>query len=194
MDSGQWAVNSQRGDWSSEGGCATMVAIGGERRITMRKRSLIGAAFLIGLIAGAQGQQERLSVVLPASEAVSVAAEYPKSGPRSITGSWMPTQGDIDELETNLHQISELSRKGKFPGRQIEHPENYIRQYVGVLQDGQKRIYVNAFCGFNGGQPPQSPYWKNHLYIIYDGGSCVWRSMYDLSSKTFLELSINGVA
>jgi len=64
---------------------------------------------------------------------------------------------------------------------------------VGVLQDGHKRIYVNAFCGFNGGQPPQTPYWKNHLYIIYDGGSCVWQSIYDISSKTFLELSVNGL-
>jgi hypothetical protein len=144
-------------------------------------------------ITNAHGQQTQRSVLLPASEAKTVVAEYPKSGPKSINGVWEPTQADIDGLEINLHQISEMSRKSKSPWMQIEHPENYIRQYVGVLQDGQKRIYINAFCGFNGGQPPQTSYWKNHLYIIYDGGSCVWRSMYDITSKTFLELSINGL-
>ena len=158
----------------------------------MRRWKLAVASLALLLITNALGQQAQRFVLLPASEAKAVAAEYPKSGPKSITGVWEPTQADIDGLESNLHQISELSRKGKSPWMQIEHPESYFRQYVGVLQDGQKRIYVNAFCGFNGGQPPQTPYWKNHLYIIYDGGSCVWRAMYDLSSKTFLELSVNG--
>jgi len=109
-----------------------------------------------------------------------------------ISGTWEPTKVDIDGLEANLHMISEMSKKGKSPWMRIEHPERQFRQYLGIMQSGQRLIYVNAFCGLNGDQPPQN--WKNHLVTISDGGSCVWRSIYDPFSKKFLELSINGLA
>jgi len=159
----------------------------------MRIMKLTVASLLIFLLASVQGQQEQRSILLPASEANDVAAQYPKSGPNRITGTWEPSKADIEGLESNLHQISDLSRKGEFSWMRIEHPENYFRQYVGVLQSGQKRIYVNAFCGFNNGNlAPQ--YWRKRLVIILDGGNCVWHSLYDNTSKTFLELSINGIA
>jgi len=105
----------------------------------------------------------------------------------------VPTKADIDGLEANLQQITELSRKGKYSWMLIEHPERYFRQYVGVLQGGEKRIYVNAFCGFNNGTLAPKD-WRNRLIHISDGGNGVWRSLYDNTSKTFLELSINGIA
>jgi hypothetical protein len=160
----------------------------------MQTRKLFAASILLLFTTCAQGQQERRSVLLPESEAKAVAAMYPKSGPSRITGTWEPTNADIDGLEANLHQISGLSLKGKLPWIQIEHPENYFRQYIGVLQAGNKRIYINAFCGFNGNQPPSSPVWRNRLFIISDGGSCAWQSLYDPSSKKFIELRINGIA
>ena len=159
----------------------------------MRIRKLSIAGLLIFLLVSVHGQQEQLSVLLPASEAKFVAASYPKSGPNRITGTWAPTKTDIDGLEANLHQITDLSRKGKYSWMLIEHPDKYFRQYVGVVQSGQKRIYVNAFCGFNNGTLAPKD-WRNRLIHISDGGNCVWRSLYDNTSKTFLELSINGLA
>ncbi|MGD0902786.1 MAG: hypothetical protein ABR924_07575 [Terracidiphilus sp.] len=159
----------------------------------MRARKWVVAGLLVLLTYSGRAQQEQRSALLPASEVKGVAARYPKTGPNRITGAWEPTKADIDGLEANLHQISDLSRRSASPSLRIEHPENYIRQYVGVLQAGKKRIFVYASCGFNGNQPPPSPFWRDHLIFVSDGGNCVWQSLYDPSSKTFLELRINGV-
>jgi hypothetical protein len=157
----------------------------------MRARKLAIVGLIVLLQTSILAEQQRF-VLLTASEAKAVAALYPKSGPKKVTGAWNPTEAEIHDLEANLHQVSDLSRKSDRNFTKIEHPETYFRQYVGILQAGQKRIYINAFCGFNGNQPP--PLWSVHLITVSDGGSCAWQSLYDPSSKTYLELSVNGVA
>jgi hypothetical protein len=53
-------------------------------------------------------------------------------------------------------------------------------------------IYVNSFCGIDNGQPPKG--WGAHLEEIMDGGNCVWQALYDISTKRFVALSVNGRA
>jgi hypothetical protein len=57
-----------------------------------------------------------------------------------------------------------------------------------VLSGNRKLIYVNAFCRINGLAPTS---WQKDFLEISDGGTCAWHAIFDVSTKTFLELSIN---
>lgn len=155
----------------------------------MRTRKLVIASTLIFLIMGAQGQQEKRFVLLPASEVSSLAKDYPKDGPEKIDGSWQPTTSQIETLEANLPKLSTLRNAGAPNGEKIEHPEQYYRQYLAVIRAGRKLIYVNALC-----QVGNISYWRDHLYEIMDGGKCAWQVWYDPVTDKFLSLSINGLA
>jgi hypothetical protein len=135
------------------------------------------------------GQQEQRFALLPAGEASRLAQMYPKRGPEAIEGSWQPTKEQIDTLETNIQSVTELRNFGAPHGEKIAHPEQYFRQYLGVVRGGKMRIYVNAMCDVKA-----EPDWRDHLEIVMDGGSCFWQAWYDPTSGKFLELSINGRA
>jgi hypothetical protein len=144
--------------------------------------------------ATAQGQNGQHFVMLPESESKAVADFYPRTGPEKVSGSWQATKADIDGLETNLFHLSELKAKNWKMDLRIDHPEKYYRQYVAILQGGQRRIFVNAFCDDGAPNPQTSSVWKQHLEIIMDGGTCVWHALYDPASGKFIDLEINGRA
>jgi hypothetical protein len=156
----------------------------------MSARRLKTGAILLFLVADATGQQAQRSVVLPASEAKMAADFYPKKGPERIDGTWEASMEDIAGLEANLSHISDLKSRGGTIGDRIEHPDRYFRQYIAVLQAGNRRIFINAFC--DGIHP--SPIWHDHFYVIMDGGSCVWQALYDPATKSFSDLETNGLA
>lgn len=152
-------------------------------------RKLVIAIALLYFISGSQGQQEQLSVLLPAREAKTLASLYPKKGPARVSGSWQATTADIEALEANLSHISDFKFKFRSASDHIEHPDQYFRQYVAVLIAGRKRIFVNAFCErqlFRG--------LRDHLVIVSDGGICFWHALYDPATGKFSELVINGTA
>jgi hypothetical protein len=161
----------------------------GSLKTAMHIRKLAFAILLVFLIAGAHGQQEQRSVLLSANEIKQVASLYPKKGPESIKGSWQPTQADIDSLEANLSQVSHLESNYRNPLIRIDHPEQYFRQYIGVLQSSQKRIFVNAFY-----EVESEPNWRNRLVIVSDGATCFWHALYDPITATFSGLEINSRA
>ena len=148
------------------------------------------AAILLFLVVDATGQQAQRFVVLPASEAKMAADFYPKEGPERIDGPWEASMADIAALEVNLSHISDLKSRGGITGGRIEHPERYFRQYIAVLQAGNRRIFINAFCD----SIHPSSIWHNHFYVIMDGGSCVWHALYDPATKSFSDLETNGLA
>ena len=104
---------------------------------------------LLLLVTSAQAQQK--FVILPARLATRIAKQ----------GTWQPTKADIDGIEANLSQVSKLKAENwKSPAIRIDHPETYFRQYIAILRDGKRRIYVNAFCDeritFLLARPPRS--------------------------------------
>jgi hypothetical protein len=151
---------------------------------------LIVSSLCFGLV-GASAQQDRRSVILPQAEAEVFVGHRVGLAQIPIDGIWEPMQSDTDNLEANLGQVTELSRKYELD-RRIEHPERYFRQYLGILEGDRKLIYVNAFCGIDSGRPPKA--WQARLINLYDGGSCVWQAIYDNSTQKFVSLSVNGVA
>ncbi len=91
-------------------------------------------------------------------------------------------------METDFHQVSDLSRKYG-SGRQIDDPARYFRQYMGLIEGERKLIYVSALCRVDSKER-----WREHLYQVYDGGSCAWQALYDVSTRKFVAVSVNGFA
>lgn len=145
--------------------------------------------FGVFLLAGAaQAPQERRFVVLPSHAAPNIPARVMHDV--DSHGSWEPSTADIEGLEAGLKRVSLLKITG-WPGSnlRIEHPERYLRQYIGVTHRKQHRIYINAFCD----DPPPSD-WRVHLYTVIDGATCYWQALYDPVTKTFSTLTINARA
>ncbi len=152
---------------------------------------------IIALLAGCgvsetlNAQSQQKFVLLPRGQARRVSHLCSRGGPSNIDASWTPSQSDIAKLEANLTSISKLRSKeghiGDIAGRQVEGPERYFRQYVGIVVKGRKLIYINAICHL-----PASDEWQTQLMIGCDGGSCFWGAEYDPESGQFSDLHING--
>ena len=105
-------------------------------------------------------------------------------------GSWVPSDEEIRTLEANLAHIANLKiRFYESTPLRIEHPETYFRQYVGVMHNGKRRIYVNAF-----GDDPPPANWRSRLYVVIDGATGYWHAFYDPETQSFSDLTINARA
>jgi hypothetical protein len=145
----------------------------------MRNRRLLIVSLALLLVTTVQGQEERRFVVLPARAAGAIA-----SG-----GTWQITKADIDGLEASLSQISGLRAEGWRSSIHIKNPEQYFRQYVAIIRDSKKGIYVNAFCNRQ-----DLSYWRDRLVVVDDGATCYWQAVYDPITKKFSSLRINSRA
>ncbi|HZB89519.1 MAG TPA: hypothetical protein VE291_12725 [Terracidiphilus sp.] len=128
--------------------------------------------------------------LLPESE-IGTYNHYYRSAPTSNAESWEPTVSDMNAAEANLTQISALSDKYLNAGRHIDNPRQYFRQYLAIVQDGKRMIFVNAFCEL---EESETNGWRKHLRFVYDGGKCFWRAFYDPSTQKFSNLTVNGYA
>jgi len=104
-------------------------------------------------------------------------------------GTWAPTKGETADLEASVGQISLLPIEGWPTKLHIEHPENYYRQYVPIIRDGHRLVYVNAFCD---DPPPRN--WRTKLVVFIDGATCCWQAFYDPATKKYSRLRINARA
>jgi hypothetical protein len=135
------------------------------------------------------------STVLPESAAQLLAHPCSRSGPPRFEKTWRPSGADVQGLESRLDRISFLRSAGLIPGKRIENPSRYHRQYVGIVVGERKLIYLNAFCEkpedvvvMKGGD------WRQRPIDVCDGGDCFWSAVYDLLSGEFSDLQVNGVA
>jgi hypothetical protein len=147
-----------------------------------RKLTIVSLLFI--LVPSTLGQREERFVVLPAGAARTIRARV--VGDVDSYGSWQPSKADIDGLESNLAQISQLKITGWSSNIRIEHPERYFRQYIGVTHAQQRRIYINAFC-----DEPPPPDWRSRFYEVIDGATCDWQALYNPATKRFSNLTIN---
>ncbi len=128
-------------------------------------------------------------VLLPATEIVTLSDLF--GDPKPHFESWEPTMGDIDDIEDDLPEISVLSTKLADPNRRIDNPHQYFRQYLAVVMNGKRTIFVNALCSID--RPETQNQWRKRLLFGNDGGKCYWQTMYDVSTRRFSNLMVNGV-
>jgi hypothetical protein len=123
------------------------------------------------------GQQDNHSVLLPKTEAHAVSSLCSRPAPGTIDDGWTPAKSEIDALEAHLS------------GLPVSNVGSYYRQYVGVIVDRRRLVYINAMCS----KPDSSSSsWRSHLQNACDGGRCFWGAIYDPATGQFSGLAFNG--
>ncbi len=102
-------------------------------------------------------------------------------------GGWLPQPADIEALEAALIPFL---RQAEHPWLRPEPPiwervPTYVRQYRGVLVDGERVIYAAFFCRALDG-------WQTEVIDILDGGDCYFQVGYNLDTNEFIYFSVNG--
>ena len=98
---------------------------------------------------------------------------------------WTPTKEQVLKAEEELERFL----KEKPPARSPELARKlgrYKRQYVGILVDGQKRIFANFYC-------TEEPLGCRPV-VYEDGGDCFFEVEYDVKDGKITRLEINGEA
>jgi hypothetical protein len=158
----------------------------------MLLRSILIAGFCsLGVAVTCTPRIHVRSVVLPESAAKETAHFCSRPGPGRFDGTWTPTKTDVNAMEAQIEKISKLQIQGD-KGTQIDHPDQYYRQYVGIILRKQKLIYINAICEQTLQSDPHiGKFWKTHVLIVCDDGKCGWGVIYDTATGVFSDLQVD---
>jgi hypothetical protein len=126
-----------------------------------------------GVIFSADQTQANLDVIWPAPE-----------------GTWTPTEADVLKLEADLPAFLQTAQHAWLrPDPPIwEREPEYMRQYLGIVEDGREIIYANFFCRSDDTD------WRSEFVFVMDGGDCYFNVKYDPQSGEFFDFSVNGEA
>ena len=118
--------------------------------------------------------------------------------PKGINGFWTTTSTDMQALENYFRNIDSLTTKEQQCGvinASISRLERYAFQYIGVMINGRRFIYINAFPANevedlkkNHADPSKYP------LIMRDGGDYYWGALFDIETNQFSDLAFNGNA
>jgi hypothetical protein len=87
-------------------------------------------------------------------------------------------------MESRIDKVADLeSTHGR-----IKDPRQSYRQYLGILIEGKRYIYINGMC-----EKPRGD-WDKRLQDVCDGGSCFWGVLYNVGGGSFSDLHTNGKA
>ena len=128
-------------------------------------------------------------IVFPERDAKQMGIGTWLSSDAAFGGFWTPTEGDILSLEGKLDFF--LRQNAESFNRQPpawERLNDYKRQYVGVIIDEKQVIYGNFFCSDTGTD------WNKEWVFVLDGGDCFFQLQFDVESRTFTGLTVNGEA
>jgi hypothetical protein len=166
------------------------------------KRTIL-IAFVIMFVSSIGQAQRDKSSILPTSEAKALVNQCSRESPSDFTDTWEPTKSQIQEMESKLSKIANLTAKACCViGAKIDEPTKWYMQYVGIVRKGKKQIYIS---GISKNQPTEfvadvtngtlddrpSDMWKTHAIIICDGGTA-WGVLYEPSTGKFFDLAVNG--
>ena len=88
-------------------------------------------------------------------------------------------------LELSFLRVTKLKARGN---KTISSLDNFVIQYIGVLRDKKKFIYINAFYLVD----PITEKWQTRPIVICDGGDYFWGVLFNPKTSQFLQLEFNG--
>lgn len=136
------------------------------------------------------------STILTSNNGEKIIKQCSRSVPNNIEIYFDLIKEDIAILENNLRKIlSVKSTECCLKGWNIGRLEDYAFQYIGVVINNRKYIYINAFI-VESEDDFKIWYkeWKTKPIIMCDGGDGFWGALFDLGNQSFSQLSVNGVA
>lgn len=137
----------------------------------------------------------KYSIILTSKTGEKMMDQCSRSTPEKVEKYFDLTGEEIVSLENNFKKILSIKSAGCcFNGWKILKLDDYGFQYIGVIVNNHKYIYINAFI-VEDEDDFTSWYknWKIAPIIVCDGGDGFWGVLFDLEKKLFLQLSVNGV-
>jgi len=150
------------------------------------KLLLLSLSFLIQDIVFCQDKKllPDSSIVFDVSKGKKLLEDCSGSELQSIVDSfWIPNQNDNQDLELNFYKLT----------NQVQDLNNYIIQYIGIILEGKKYIYINAFHKSVMEDLKRLHQDLKSSAVVYCGGGIgFWRVLFDINLKEFNEIRINA--
>jgi hypothetical protein len=116
---------------------------------------------------------------------------------QASVGFWEPSVKDVSSAERCIKQYLESMRDDpELDARPEAHAafilENlgrYRRQYVGIVVNGERRIWINAFFAED-----SYPEWQRRPVYVLDGGNYYWDIAYVLPTDACIDFHVHGEA
>jgi hypothetical protein len=113
------------------------------------------------------------------------------------TEFWEPSVDDVSSAEVCIRRfLVSTQTDPKLDAYQkenvtfiLENLEEYRRQYVGIVVDGEKRIWCNLFF-----VDDSFPDWKRVPVDVDDGGNHFWQIEYILPNDDCIHFRVHGTA
>ena len=100
---------------------------------------------------------------------------------------WTPRIEQVRALEKLLPEfVRENIPKNRKP---ISTISKYKRQYLGITKNGKRQIYINAFCEQYWSQEKD---WQSNFILVFGGGNCYFRILFDPTRNEFTDFVINS--
>jgi hypothetical protein len=123
------------------------------------------------------------------------ALEFSYLFDKASTKFWEPSTDDISRAEKCTRQfLVSVHRDPKLDAYQkenvafiLENLEKYRRQYVGIVVDGEKRIWCNSFLSED-----SFPEWKRVPVDVDGGGRSFWQIEYILLKDECIDFHVHG--
>jgi hypothetical protein len=138
------------------------------------------------------------SVRILGKNGVIVTEAFLRESGLPAEGFWKPSRSELKEVERALPTFQRMQTRNRPTIKELVELTALVpksrRQYVGMILDGRKVIWVNAI--------PQKPRkeidpfvnWKREIIDVSDGGSKFWGVVYDVEKHSFVKLILNGSA
>jgi hypothetical protein len=127
------------------------------------------------------------SALLAFTLVVAIHAHAQNTWVRVHGGSWEPDSKVLTDLKAGLERYVKAAARGQ--RRELRNWAEYVFQYQGQEEKGQKYILVNGICR-------REPGWnlEKQLVFVFDGGPCFLNLRFDPKRKQYYDLAINGYA
>lgn len=114
-----------------------------------------------------------------------------KDANENLGGKTHLTQQDYDLVEKLLEDCIANNNLNKEENNSsyLLKLKMYNRQYIPFTKGGDKLVLINCFCD----DIKHFPRWKKEIITVYDGGSCYFTVLINLTKKEYSNLYINGV-
>jgi hypothetical protein len=131
------------------------------------------------------------SISLNSKEGQTLVYPYSRDDVDSVEGFWIVTDKEVELVENNFKKVTTLKPNYS----KLSSLDTYAFQYIGVVRNGKKYIYINAFPAFYAERKdPFTRDWTKQPIKVHDGGNGFWGVLFDIEKQKFSNLSINGSA
>lgn len=139
------------------------------------------------------GFSPKYSTILHPEKGEMLLKQRSRMRHQGVQSFFLLQQKEIDVLERNFMKIFLITPENRYnEDVKISSLDKYGFQYMGVVIDGDKFIYINAFwlledekgrCYFSD--------WKSTPINVFDGGHGFWGALFSLKREVFSKLYVN---